>query len=98
MNVSIVGLDRASVLAALFNAARPVGLGVLHFKPEHVMDRDEAESLLQRSESFDYVEGRVLKVHLKKEATEFNPWAYDRDNGDGAAEKAVSVLRQSRDQ
>jgi len=88
--ISIVGLDKAEVLAALYNAARPQGLGFLHYDPAP-MTHQEAEALLRQTTYFDYIKGRVLKVDLSGD--EFDPSLYDRDNGQGAAERVIAALR-----
>jgi hypothetical protein len=54
--ISIVGLDKAKILAALYNSARPHGLGFLQHKPEPMND-DEARALLAENNSFDYIRG-----------------------------------------
>lgn len=46
--VSLEGLDRALVLAALYNAARPQGLGFLHYDPEPMTVEQAKEILAQR--------------------------------------------------
>lgn len=45
MTISIAGLDKAAVLAALYNAARPQGLGFLQYDPTP-MTKDEAQKIL----------------------------------------------------
>ena len=80
--INIKGLDKAEVLAALYNNARPQGMGFLHFTPER-MTRDEATKLLERTTYFDYLRGRVMKVSL--EGDELREGLYDRDNGQGQA-------------
>lgn len=90
--VSIDGLDRADVLCALYNASRPLGLGVMHYTPQG-MSREEAKALLDERDYFDYLKGRVMKVRLTKGATEIDEWLYDRDNGAGAMDRAVQRLR-----
>lgn len=100
MTIDITGLDKATVLAALYNRSRPQGMGFLHFDPEP-MTRDEAQAVIasggthlsDRSLYFDYLKGRVMKVDLSKD--EFDPWLYDRDNGNGAAYEVVSELRRA---
>ena len=95
--ISIKGLDKAKVLAALYNASRPLGMGYLHFDP-NAMTHEEAEKHISEGGTwvgrgdlcFDYLKGRVLKVDLAED--EFDPWLYDRDNGNGAAEKVIAVL------
>ena len=67
--MDISKLDKAEVLAALYNRAQPQGMGYLHYKPED-MTVDEARKMLDDIEEqghrpyFDYVHGRVMKVGL----------------------------------
>lgn len=91
--ISITGLDKADVLAALYNASRPQGMGFMHYDPKP-MTRDEAATLLAETTYFDYLKGRVMKLNLSKPDS-FDEWGYDRDNGPGAAERALSSLRAS---
>lgn len=90
--VSIAGLDKADVLAVLFERSRPLGNGFMHYVPGP-MPRETAEALVQGDgrKYFDYVQGRVMKVDLTGDS--FDPWGYDRDNGPGAAAKAIASLR-----
>jgi len=89
--ISLNGLDKADVLAALYNASRPLGMGNLHYDPKE-MTRDEAQSHLRPGENyFDYLKGRVMKVDLSGEM--LDPWLYDRDNGEGAAAAVIERLR-----
>jgi hypothetical protein len=88
--INISDLNKADVLAALYNAARAQGMGFLHYDPAQ-MTREEAERLLVSQTYFDYVKGRVMKVNLKGD--EFDPWLYDRDNGPGAAARVIDELR-----
>jgi hypothetical protein len=87
--IDISKFKKALVLAALYNASKPQGLGFLHFDPKP-MSESEAEELLKNATYFDYVKGRVMKVDLSK--NQFDPFLYDRDNGEGAAERALSIL------
>lgn len=91
--VDITGLDHAAVLAALYNRARPQGLGMLNYTPED-MTVDEARGLLDQFTYFDYVKGRVMKVSLRPEADSIDPRLYDRDNGHGALAEVVAKVRQ----
>ena len=98
--ISIEGLDKADVLMALFNAECPIfpgGVGnpanLMRMLNPQVMEREEAEALLEQRTYFDYVRGRVMKVKLEGDA--FDPWLYDRDNGEGAAARAIGKLRKS---
>lgn len=90
--VSIDGLDKAAVLAALYNAAETGGMGLLAYKPEP-MSAEAAQELLDTEQTyFDYLHGRVMKVDLSGDDG-FSPFLYDRDNGEGAAALIVATLR-----
>jgi hypothetical protein len=102
--VDTKGLDKAEVLAALHRESKAQGMGILHDRGPLTVEqcrkvlaerqagaKDEfsfAEGLY-----FDYLTGRVMKVDLSNDDG-FDPFLYDRDNGPGAAERAVSALRQ----
>jgi hypothetical protein len=88
-SIDISGLNKADVLAALFNNARPLGMGFIHYKKRN-MDRAEAEKLLETHKYFDYLEGRVMKVDLSGD--ELRTGGYDCDNGKDAAMDALSQL------
>lgn len=87
--INLKGMNKAAVLAALYNASKPQGMGFLHYDPTP-MTVDQAATLLAQTTSFDYLKGRVMKVSLSGD--EFDPWGYDRDNGQGAAERAIAQL------
>jgi len=88
--VDISGLDKAAVLAALYNRARTQGLGMLHYTPED-MTVEEAKEILDAGETyFDYLKGRVMKVRLRGDS--FDSFLYNRDNGPGAAEAVIEEL------
>lgn len=103
--ISIKGLDKAAVFAALYNNARPQGLGYLQYTPEN-LSIEEARQLMglnsvgaenafltnagQLRLYFDYVRGRVMKVDLSGD--ELQERLYDRDNGPGAAARAIASI------
>lgn len=94
--IDISGLDKAGVLAALYNRAKPQGYGFLQFRPGD-MTIEEARSIIEKEclssmqyMYFDYLFGRVMKVCISRDA--LDPGLYDRDNGQGAAAEALSVL------
>ena len=94
-SVSITGLSKALVFAALYNRARPQGMGFMHYDPTP-MDEEMAQKILDTGRTtFDYVAGRVMKVNISGDA--FDPWAFDRDNGEGAAQEAITTLRETND-
>ena len=82
--------DKPKILAALFNNAKTQGMGILHYKSEHKMDKNEAKELLSKSKWFDYLEGRVMKVDFS--TLELDTWLYNRDNGENAAENIIKNL------
>lgn len=94
--VNIAGLDRAEIIAALYNASQPLGMGFLHYDPAPMM-RDEAQAYLDQMGErpyFDYLKGRVMKVGFGVGTDEMRVDLYDRDNGRGAAERAIDSLRK----
>lgn len=95
--LDITGLDRVSVFMALYEHAKPQGMGFIHYQPGP-LTREEAETWMKIadencSSSYDYVKGRVMKFKLPPDATSINPSLYDRDNGEGAAQRAIDKLR-----
>lgn len=90
--ISTKGLSKAAVLAALYNASRPLGMGFLQYDPKP-MTEEEAAALIGHDPHphFDYLKGRVMKVWLDDDG--FESRSYDRDNGDGAAQRAIDELR-----
>lgn len=92
--VDITGLDKAEVLAALFNASHPQGWGWLHASSE-AMTAEQAKALIDARGGelyFDYIQGRVIKVNLASD-TAFDSSLYDRDNGYGSAQRTIDRLR-----
>lgn len=100
--VSTDGLDKAAVLAALYNASHPQGMGFLQYSAD-AMTAEEAQTIIDNRLSstypnvyFDYLKGRVLKVDLS-ESNGFDSRLYDRDNGHGAAARVIAELRATSD-
>lgn len=104
--ISIEGIDKAELLAALYNNAAPMDMGFLQARFGQ-MTRDDALKLMETGDDtarmfpgsgrpmyFDYVYGRPLKVNLSGE--EFDTALYDRDWGKGSAERIVESLRTKR--
>jgi hypothetical protein len=87
--MNIKGISKAKILAALYNASRPQGMGFLQAK-QGDMSEVEAQKLLDAGHTyFDYLHGRVMKIDLSG-GDELDTWLYDRDNGRGAAEDAIT--------
>jgi len=65
-------------------------MGFLHYTLED-MTKHQAQALLDSGQTyFDYVSGRVMKIDLSKD--KLDPALYDRDNGQGAADRAISAI------
>lgn len=92
--INLEGMDKAVVLAALYNASKPQGMGFMQYDPAP-MTVEQARQLLERCTYFDYLKGRVMKIDLSGDVLE--TWGYDRDNGDGAAQRAINAALQSKD-
>lgn len=91
--IDISQYDKADVLRALYDASKPQGMGFLHYNPQP-MTRDEADGLLKGgSNYFDYLRGRVMKVEIN-DSGKLDPRLYDRDNGQGAAARAIATLAE----
>lgn len=96
--INIAGLDKAEVLAALYNASKQQGMGFLHAHGAQSMSVEQArEELAARKLDlyFDYLHGRVMKIDLNGEQLYIR--LYDRDNGAGAAAQALATLIAARD-
>lgn len=95
--ISTAGLSKAKVLAALYNAARPQGMGFLHYDSTP-MTEDQAQEFIDGGGTlyFDYLRGRVMKISLEENET-IDIRLYDRDNGNGCAELVIHQLRFNGD-
>jgi len=102
--ISIAGLDKAEVLAALYNHSRPMGMGVFQAKvgdmtveearKEIELGDDHDRAFGKRRELyFDYLRGRPLKIDLSGDT--LRTALYNRDNGNGAAERIIEGLRKA---
>ncbi len=90
--MKITGLNKAEVLIALYNRAKTIKLGKIIHDPNYVMTIEEAEKLLNESSSFDYLNGKLLKITIKRDSDELDTFLYNRDNGENAAEEALQPL------
>lgn len=95
--ISIIGLDKGAVLAALHNAAKPQGMGFLHARGDMIAAEVWAEynaTTEDRKRFFwepDYFHGRPIKCNLTGD--EFDPRLFDRDAGAGSAARAIDEIR-----
>ena len=87
-------LDKALVLAALYNGAKAFGKDIKSYNPEP-MTYAEAKKLVLKKKQFDYINGRVLLVIFIEDT--FNSKLYNKNNGQDAAEIIVESLRKTGD-
>lgn len=87
--VNIKGINKAELLAALYNNSKPQGMGILQYEKAD-MTKLEAEELLNETMSFDYLKGRVMKIDLN--GNEMREFGYDRDIGGGSVQRIVNSL------
>ena len=93
--VNIKGLDKARVLKSLYDHSHIQGSGFLQAVPDGVVTVEHCAMLLGSQTYFDYLHGRVLKVELSGD--EFDERLYDRDCGEGAAQRAVDSVRDEKE-
>ncbi len=88
--MNIKGLNKAKILAALYNNSRPQDAGFLQTLSGN-MTEDIAQELLDSGQRyFDYLLGRVMKIDLSKD--EMRTELYDRDIGEGECERVVKSI------
>lgn len=91
--IDITGIDKATLVAALFNNSKPLGLGFFSAKNNSEMTKESAQKYLDKGQTyFDYLEGRVMKIDVS--GNQMDPQMYDRDNGNGAANKVVEGIKK----
>lgn len=96
MKINIAGLDKAVVLATLYNAAKQQGLGRLEAAGTFQMTSITAQAHFDQGQTeFNYLHGRVLKLEF--DSDELDVRLYDRDNGQGAAQRALTHLLNSKE-
>ena len=94
--IELQGLTKPEALAALFNAAKPQGLGKLQYDPSHRMDSVEAGIVLTQGMYVDYLEGRVIKTDFGKYPDAIDTTLYDRDNGKDAGGMAIWCAQEKK--
>lgn len=94
--ISIKGIDKAELLAALFNRSHQQGMGFMNAAGRTDMTVEQAKEVIEKHYDpetlyFDYLRGRVLKVGIAGDT--LRTALYNRDVGEGAAEFVVDSLR-----
>jgi hypothetical protein len=88
MKINLKNLNKAIVLMVLYNNSKSQGNSFLGGSGSP-MNVEEATERLKSQTSFDYLNGKVMKIELGGDTLE--TWLYDRDNGDGSALKAIQT-------
>lgn len=89
--ISIEGIDKAKLFAALFNHAKPRGIGIFSYIHNRNMAEEEARSELQKKLVFRLHEGRVLAVDLSGDVLDTT--IYNANNGLFLAEEIIAEIR-----
>ena len=89
MSIDIQDLDKAKLLAKLYNDAQYIGLDANHQK----MSVNDAQGVIDdHGLKFETVGGRSLHIDLTGDTLDSTD--YNRSNGYAAAESAVDTVRQ----
>lgn len=90
-SLNITGIEKAAVLAALYNAAGPSKAEPDGYDATHVMTLGEARELLSGTKTyFNIIMGRNIAVSLND--NQLNYRIYDERNGRGMTEKVLEPL------
>lgn len=92
--IDISNKDKAEVLAELYNNSQPMGMGMAQYDPTP-MTVEIARKILEKTQSFDYLKGRPLKIDL--EGNIISVCGYNHDNAKGLAQKVISSCRNIND-
>lgn len=92
--VTIADLDKAAVLAALFNAARRPKVDI---QGDDLLTTEEASDALEHNHYGSYMMflfNRTIMVDFSKDEIDVSP--YNVENGVGAAETIIEKLRKEQ--
>ncbi len=100
-DMSIAGLLKPAVLAALVNAGHPVGMGSMDPNASQIITEAEAAEILNggtfatpytgQPMHVDWLYGRPIHVDLSQDTIKVDQ--YDNSFGEGAAAAAIAHLR-----
>ncbi len=98
--INIQGLDKAEVLALLYNNTKTVGMRLFDQSAHNdqsgltmTIERAKKEIIENPRLRFNYLYGKAIQVDLSKDS--FDPTLYDRDNGPGLAKVLIASLRKN---
>jgi hypothetical protein len=94
--INAYGLNEKSVLAELYNNAKPYGMGIFQYKDEVMSPALAKEILIQRQNwghvHFDYIDGRPIKTSFEY-FPDIMSKHYDSYNGVAAMQKCIDNVR-----
>jgi|SRR6185436_9453714 len=97
--LSYAGIDEAVLIHALYHGTQALGMGRLHDRPSLTVDEIRERVLGPEPFApmirFDYLSGRPLKTDIDTVAKTFTTRLYDRDAGEGAAQRIIDHLRSA---
>jgi hypothetical protein len=93
VKVGEIEVPAAKLLMELYNRSAPQGLGFLHAQAGN-LSLFEAEAALEGRQKFhfDYLHGRPIKIKPREDNVidDHDIFLYERDNGEGAFEAAMT--------
>jgi hypothetical protein len=89
--IDIKGIDKAELLAGLFNRSKPLGLGFLQGTPQEMTVEEARDIIASGQLDFDYLKGRPMKINIDGDT--LNTWGYDGKLGKGVGQSVVEALR-----
>lgn len=99
MRIDISKADKAEVFMHLYNGAINQGRGIhpmtsVFQMAQGDMTLEQARRVVESYQprlSFDYINGRSMKVDISKDVMELKDyWLYDRDCGEGAIRRSLA--------
>lgn len=97
--IDIRGIEKAALLAALYNGLNPGGASEDFNVRTAPMTKGEAQDIINRIRgplSFTHVKGRALMVDITGDS--LDPQKYDQNLGQKAAEKIIVAMRPQSSQ
>ncbi len=85
-------LKKEDVLCALYNNSKPLGFGIHQFNAKNMTSKEAMDEFI-KTNSFDYLHGRVMKLKFSTYPL-LDVRLYNRDNGENAAENIIKCLLQ----
>ena len=98
--IDITGVDKALLLAGLFNSSKSPGMGFFSKGANTEMTAEAAQNHINNQErttgklKFDYLDGRYMKVDISGD--ELDPSQYDSVNGAGATRRVVDSIKANK--